>query len=716
MLPLVLLLVLLLVLSVALAACTPRSGRNAHGGHESSLRREQAAGSAALLPRADPGYLQWLERQSMLGSTQELTGQVSGTDLIWRNSASARRVPLLLTAAPNWFDVNPHSLATGQPALRALAQPGLDAMLTQAGFGGLFLAPIGEKGDIWSSHAASAQPDAASEAGDNITSLRPDPALGLAEDFNRLAEKMDQAHMQMGGELPPAATGLGPDFILQARRASRFDGLYAMMSVPQKDWGILPTTAGEWDCLPLRDSAVAELRKRGIVPDMLRRDSADWATPGGWAVTGEIRGADGQVRRWVYRYSGNALRPVLLWQDPSGQARRVFSAAVIQHTGLQQQTLAGIRLEPLMGLDAQTEGQPANRGDTSALVPGIEALESLAGEVHRYGGWAVQDDVLPPSLTRAVLATAVDFSRDSITPAAAGYALLSGDAAPLAALLKASLAAGVDHSRLARGLRDRQYVDWRPLLDLPDGKTLVRRAQSLAKGSPESTGLPATQAELAARALGLDDTKAVRPENTAAMESACMLLLSWRMGLPGLTFLSPQDITGALGLPQGSGKGASDASGVTLLSSASRADGLTGGLPGGLAGGQTAAPLAFGPLDTQWNRETSFARQIARILQGRKAAGLAGGRLVQISTGAPGCVASLSALPGGGYWLLAANFSEKKQHIVCPLPADAQGPARDVLNGQSISMAGRAVEIDLEARQARHVLLGEPKTHEGAMP
>lgn len=709
-------LVLLLVLSVALAACTPRSGRTAHGGYESTLRREQAGGSAALLPRADPGYLQWLERQSMLGSTQELTGQVSGTDLIWRNSASARRVPLLLTAAPNWFDVNPHSLATGQPALRALAQPGLDAMLTQAGFGGLFLAPIGEKGDIWSSHAASAQPDAASEAGDNITSLRPDPALGLAEDFNRLAEKIDQAHMQMGGELPPAATGLGPDFILQARRASRFDGLYAMMSVPQKDWGILPATAGEWDCLPLRDTAVAELRKRGIIPDMLRRDSADWATHGGWAVTGEVRGADGQVRRWVYRYSGNALRPVLLWQDPSGQARRVFSAAVIQHTGLQQQTLAGIRLEPLMGLDAQTEGQPANKGDTSALVPGIEALESLAGEVHRYGGWAVQDDVLPPSLTRAVLATAVDFSRDSITPAAAGYALLSGDAAPLAALLKASLAAGVDHSRLARGLRDRQYVDWRPLFDLPDGKALVRRAQLLAKGSPESTGLPATQAELAARALGLDDTKAVRPENTAAMESACMLLLSWRMGLPGLTFLSPQDITGALGLPQGSGKGASDASCVTLLSSASRADGLTGGLPGGLAGGQTAAPLAFGPLDTQWTRETSFARQIARILQGRKAAGLAGGRLVQISTGAPGCVASLSALPGGGYWLLAANFSEKKQHLVCPLPADAQGPARDVLNGQSISMAGRAVEIDLEARQARHVLLGEPKTHEGAMP
>ncbi|MTJ91276.1 MAG: hypothetical protein F8N36_00180 [Desulfovibrio sp.] len=705
LLPLVLRPALCMVLSIALcvilAACTSRSGRS---GHENALRREQPSGSAALLPRADPGYLQWLERQSMLGSTQELTGQVSGTDLIWRNSASARRVPLLLTAAPNWFDVNPHSLAGGQPALRALAQPGLDTLLTQVGFGGLFLAPTGEKGDIWSTHAASAQPDAASETGDNVTSLRIDPTLGAGDDFNRLAEKFDQAHMQMGGELPPAATGLGPDFILQARRASRFDGLYAMMAVPQKDWSILPTTAGEWDCLPLRETALVELRKRGIIPDMLRRDGVDWATPGGWAVTGEIRGADGQVRRWVYRYSGNALRPVLLWQDPSGQARRVFSASVIQHTGLQQQTLAGIRLEPLMGLDAQAEGRIGTVGDAGALVPGIVALESLAGEVHRYGGWAVQDDILPPSLTRTVLATAVDFSRDSITPAAAGYALLSGDAAPLAALLKASLATGVDHSRLARGLRDRQYVDWRPLLDLPDGKALVRRAQQLAKGSPDAYGLPVTQAELSARALGLDDTKAIRPESTPAMESACLLLLSWRMGLPGLTFLSPQDITGALGLPQGSGKGASEAGGVALWATS------------GQAGGQAPAPLAFGPLDMQWSRETSFARQIARILQGRRAAGLAGGRLVQVTTGPTGCVATLSSLPGGGYWLLAANFSDKKQHIVCPLPADAQGPARDVQSGQSMSKAGRALEIDLEARQARHVLLGEPKTHEGAMP
>ncbi|MFT3957565.1 MAG: hypothetical protein QM665_00340 [Desulfovibrio sp.] len=144
-LPLLAVLVAALVVGLCLAACTK------HSGTATSLRREQPAGSASLLPRADPGYLQWLERQSMLGSTQELTGQVSGTDLIWRNSASARRVPLLLTAAPNWFDVNPHSLGAGQPALRALAQPGVDAFWTQADLAGCFWL-------LWAKRATSGAP------------------------------------------------------------------------------------------------------------------------------------------------------------------------------------------------------------------------------------------------------------------------------------------------------------------------------------------------------------------------------------------------------------------------------------------------------------------------------------------------------------------------------------------------------------------------------
>lgn len=696
-------------LACCLAACTPSK----HAARPASGATAAQAASNGL-PRADPGYLQWLERQSMLGAAPELTAQVSGTERIWRNSSTARRLPVLLGAAPNWFALNPYTVSTGQPVFRALAGgagAGFPDALPQAGLNGLFVSPTGERGDLWNKHNQS------SPGGENVASLRFDPALGSDADFEKLAQRLEPLQIQMGGELPPAATGLGPDFILQARRAARFDGIYAMIAVPQKDWDLLPRLPDEWECLPLRPEAVAQLAQRGLLPDTLVRDSLPWATPGGWAATGEVRGADGRIRRWVYRYSGDALRPVLLWQDPSGQARRIFSAAIIRHTGLQQQTLTGLRLEALMGLDVPAgsaedaaAAQAAHPGGGDAarfarLTPGLDALDEAAREVHRYGGWAMQDDVLPPSLTPVVLAGAVDFSRDSITPAAAAYALLSGDAAPLAALLRASQASGVDQSRLARGLHDWQAVDWRPLLDLPQGRELIRKAQRLAGAPPEAMQLWTTPASLAARALGLKTAEASASAadgsgKSAALREACLLLLGWRVGLPGLSFVSPQDLSGALDLSRSTADLPASLGLTTLW----------GGNPGGVA---PDAPSAFGALEQQWADRQSFLHSMARLLRARRDAGLAEGKLLAVFSGPPGCVAVLSALPSGGCWLLAANFSAEKRIFPLALPAGITArTVRDIGGGQDLSSTltrnGHGLELELDGRHSRHVLLDGP--------
>ena len=469
----------------------------------------------------------------------------------------------------------------------------------------------------------------------------------------------------------------------------------------------------EWECLPLRPEAVAQLARRGLLPDALVRDSLPWATPGGWAATGEVRGADGQIRRWVYRYSGDALRPVLLWQDPSGQARRIFSAAIIRHTGLQQQTLTGLRLEALMGLDvpagAAEDAAAAQAARFARLTPGLDALDEAAREVHRYGGWAMQDDVLPPSLTPVVLAGAVDFSRDSITPAAAAYALLSGDAAPLAALLRASQASGVDQSRLARGLHDWRAVDWRPLLDLPQGRELIRKAQRLAGAPPEAMRLWTTPASLAARALGLKPAEASASAadgngKNAALREACLLLLGWRVGLPGLSFVSPQDLSGALDLPRSTAD----------LPASLGLTPLWGDNPGNVGqSGTPAAPSAFGALEQQWADRQSFLHSMARLLRARRDAGLAEGKLLAVFSGPPGCVAVLSALPSGGCWLLAANFSAEKRIFPLTLPSGiAARAARDIGGGQDLSSAltrnGHGLELELDGRHSRHVLLDGP--------
>ena len=690
-------------LACCLAACTSQK----HAARPASGATAAQAASNGL-PRADPGYLQWLERQSMLGAAPELTAQVSGTERIWRNSSTARRLPVLLGAAPNWFALNPYAVSTGRPVFRALAGgagAGFPDALPQAGLNGLFVSPTGERGDIWNKHN---QP---SPGGENVASLRFDPALGSDADFEKLAQRLEPLQIQLGGELPPAATGLGPDFILQARRAARFDGIYAMIAVPRKDWDLLPRLPDEWECLPLRPEAVAQLARRGLLPDALVRDSLPWATPGGWAATGEVRGADGQIRRWVYRYSGDALRPVLLWQDPSGQARRIFSAAIIRHTGLQQQTLTGLRLEALMGLDvpagAAEDAAAAQASRFARLTPGLDALDEAAREVHRYGGWAMQDDVLPPSLTPVVLAGAVDFSRDSITPAAAAYALLSGDAAPLAALLRASQASGVDQSRLARGLHDWRAVDWRPLLDLPQGRELIRKAQRLAGAPPEAMRLWTTPASLAARALGLKSAEAsasAADGKNAALREACLLLLGWRVGLPGLSFVSPQDLSGALDLPRSTAD----------LPASLGLTPLWGDNPGNVGqSGTPDAPSAFGALEQQWADRQSFLHSMARLLRARRDAGLAEGKLLAVFSGPPGCVAVLSALPSGGCWLLAANFSAEKRIFPLTLPSGiAARAARDIGGGQDLSSAltrnGHGLELELDGRHSRHVLLDGP--------
>ena len=654
------------VLFCALLAC----------GTGGCARRAPQGGPPAVngLPRADPGYLQWLERQSMLGEAPELAAQVSGTERLWHNSGEATRVPVLLRAAPNWLSLDAHSLAASQPLFRALASAGLPEKLPSLGLEGLFLAPVGERAGIWTAESATdAGSGQAGGAWRGVASFTPDAAWGTAEEFDRLAQGAEAAGVQLGGELPPAATGLGPDFILQARQAPRFGGIYAMISVPREAWGDLPEAKGEWDCRPLDATAVANLAGRGLLPRELMRDRLPWAAPSGWAATGEVRGVDGQLRRWVYRHGPDPLLPVLHWQDPTGRARRIFSAASIRQTGLEGQTLTGLRFEALFGLDVPPEGEAAHDApERAALAPGLEALDEAAREIHRYGGWALQADALPPALAPLILSGPVDFNRDAATPRAAVEALLTGDAAPLASTLRAALDAGVTQSRCARG---------------PLGESGVGPgAAGGAKGE--------TAAALAARALGLPVRMPATPGEQRALREACLFLLGWRIGLPGLAFFSPQELTGALG--------PAAAEGLTPLWDATP----------GRAGAAPPLALAFGPLAEQEADSSSFLGAVARLLLARKASGLALGELVAVSGGRDGWAAAVSSLPDGGMWVVAGNASPRRRTVSIPLPR-AAASARDAAPGaaglEPPRLAGaRSLELVLDGRQCRHVLLGKP--------
>lgn len=454
-------------------------------------RHAPPSASNGVLPRPDPSYIAWLEQQSMLGMAPELAAQVSGSGRAYGSQGGSGRVEVLLNAAPNWLWINPLEVGGGKPVFRQILDKNIVSAMKGEGLEGLFLAPLGESGAIWSSKAGARD-------GWDVASLSFSAGAGSENDFSRLASLAEEAGIQLGGELPPAATGMGPDFMLQARCSPRHNGLYAMIQVPQKDWGSLPPVRGEWEGRALDGKDVESLSAAGILPEKFVRDKAKWPGNGGWAATGEIMGADGKMRRWLYRYAQNPSRPVMLWQDPSGEARNVFSAAIIQQTGLRGQTLTGIRMEPLFGLEA---------GEEDSLEPGLEALEALTREIHRYGGWAMQDDSLPVSIVAKILSGSIDFCVDAEIEAASREALASGNARMLAETLRKALKLGIPMRRTARGV---QQDDDSPSIPEFVFKKLKFRSSNLG-------------------------------ENRDFAE-AWNLGLAMRIGLPGLAMFTPADL------------------------------------------------------------------------------------------------------------------------------------------------------------------------------
>ena len=97
---------LTLVLALLLCACA-QEVMGPHGRKPLLLsgaeRPDRAPGS---LLRADPGYIQWLERQSMLGNADDLAAEVSGSERLWGNSGFARMEELARQQGKDFPDLS----------------------------------------------------------------------------------------------------------------------------------------------------------------------------------------------------------------------------------------------------------------------------------------------------------------------------------------------------------------------------------------------------------------------------------------------------------------------------------------------------------------------------------------------------------------------------------------------------------------------------------
>ena len=639
-----------------LAACTVLACGSKDPQWQTSLTEESKSDDASktktVIPRADPGYIQQLEKRSMLGNATSMARIVSGSHLGWGSSASSMAPQDLMTYADSWVYINPMSLLvnSNRTTFDYLSDNRFWTVMREMGLNGIFVSPTRGSGRMWTGD----DPEALIGEGNDAVQYDFADFVGNQNAYRDLISRIIDNRAHLGTGLIPAATGLGPDFFLAIRNVREYPGAYCLVEIPEDLWDTLPPSSDEWKGVSLPASTVESLSSKGILPRAMVGDALGGS---GWAATAAIAGVDGQARRWVYRYDKDPSHAVLNWEDPSRAASRILSGSAVRQVGMLGQSLIGLQFDAFHGVEA------GSGGAGSSLGPSLAAAQSMSREVNRYGSWAwVQDRGLSVNDMRSFLSGGVNFVTDHAQSPAAEHALLTGDAALLRFMVDTLISAGIDGSRLVHTMPMHDGLDYRlPTLTASaaagneEAKELLGQVRSAAAsragGAMSGNILYSTGAGLASKALGseADAKNAVKGHS---------LLVFFKAMQPGLLMLSGQDLVGAMPLSPGSMPSAGGAFDPSYISRGSYAITPVSGVI--VASGQAIPKTQqlYPYADEQIRMEGSFVKRVGAILKKRTESGVAKGRLMaRPETKQKGSIALLSELGSGGHLLTVTNFS-----------------------------------------------------------
>ena len=609
--------------------------------------------STEIPGRAQPAYVQWLEEQACLRRSSELTAIVSGSFLPWKYGSGDIRFP---ESSRIWFRVSPALTAWNgsRSFLKAFGQGPVIRHLADIGVQGIFFSGMGDTGDEWAGRSP------ARSLGEDCVSLSFGRMAGTEEEYAHVAAGLSERGLSAGGSLMPSATGMGPDFFLAARAVRDYPGLYAMMETDTTLWPLFPSLKKDETAL-LPDRAKNMLTQQGHLPDHLVQDEPDFSSvPCGWAVTGPVDGVDGVKRRWVYRWYLHPDRPVLYWDDPSGAARKILEASLIQHIGLRHQALVGATIGAWAGLDTSPTDQTSAAWNPE---PGYSALRDLVRNTHRYGAALLVLDDLPMERLPVLMRTGADFLFDSVLSPALERSLLEGNALAVQIALKRALALGIDQTRLWRGTADGLFrpslTSVLPLLPEDWQACLVPEYRS-------GKELRINAATLSAAACGLAPGTRPDAEKRKLIRDGHLLQLAVRAFLPGMLMLSGQDLDGAL--PEGA-----DWPATPPLWQMETRTSSPQGLPSGFSVYRNDPEADILPL-------------LKRLLAARTSIDMANGRLEEVPDCENAVLFTLCSLPDGGHLAFFGNFSQKEVQVHPEHALWSQAASRlDAVSGQAVS-------------------------------
>ena len=599
---------------------------------------------------ANPSYVEWLVRQSMLKDADVLARELSGQPSMWRNPYARPDARRAIATADVWFSAYPISLITrpGQSFLAALGDEELWSAFERVGITAIHTGPVKRAGGI----AGWLETPSVDGHFDRI-STEIDPAFGTVDEFRALCDVADSHGGSVIDDIVPGHTGKGADFRLAEMGFKDYPGIYHMIEIPPEDWSLLPEVPEGVDSVNLDHATEKELAERGYIIGALQR--VIFYTPGvketNWSATAPVLGPDGATRRWVYLHYFKQGQPSINWLDPTFAGMRLVIGDALHSLGELGTTALRLDANGFLGVEKSAEGLPAwSEGHPLSHA----ANHIIAGMVRKVGGFTFQELNLTIEDIRDTGAVGADLSYDFIGRPGYHHALATGQTEFLRLALATSLELGVAPVQLVHGLQNHdeltyELVHWatRHGEDLykfrGDEITGGQLAEIIRAELTESltgtadfnrvftqNGIACTSTSLIAATRGIARLDDIAESDIPAIRDAHLLLCAYNAWQPGVFALSGWDLVGMLTVPSDEvadllsagdtrwiERGAHD-----LLDADPEATRSAAGMPRGRA--------LYGALPAQLDDPTSFASRLAGVLDLRREHGIATATQVDI--------------------------------------------------------------------------------------
>ena len=605
---------------------------------------------------ASPGnnnYLLWLKGESMLQAANNLATRYSGRGHMWRNPYAKPRPRAAISKASVWYAAYPNSLITKPDSsiIGTLADDALWQAFETIGINGLHTGPMKMAGGIsgWDFTPSI-------DGHFDRISTKLDPLFGSEEDFTLLSSIAEKHGGIVIDDIVPGHTGKGADFRLAEMNYGEYPGIYHMVEIDLHDWHLLPEVPEDRDSVNLDDQAEAALKKAGYIIGKLPR--VIFYEPGvketNWSVTRPVKGMDGKVRRWVYLHYFKEGQPSINWLDPSFAGMKLVIGDALHSLG--ELGSKGLRLDAngFLGIEkigeeeaAWSEGHPLS--EAANMV--------IAGTVRKLGGFTFQELNLSMDDIRVMSKSGADLSYDFINRPAYHHALATGDAEFLRLTLREARRLGIDPASLVHALqnhdeltfelvhfwtvhKDDEYEFRGQTSKGSEVREAVRKdlyGALIGKNAAYNlrfteNGVACTTTSLIAACLGFSDVHKLSAQQINQIKRCHLLLAMFNALQPGVFALSGWDLLGSLTLPKESvsnlvrdgdtrwvNRGAYD-----LMGYDSHATHSIAGLP--------RATELYGSLPSQLKKQTSFARQLQKVLEVRERYGIATAHQLDIPT------------------------------------------------------------------------------------